>query len=108
MLAVRVGDPGAAVPLLDSARARYRAAAYPAGEQNALGQLGTAYAALGRPHLALAVLDSALEQSRRQGLRQDEASDLEAIAELYRDAGDYPRALELYARAEPINRALDL
>ena len=46
--------------------------------------------------------------SRRQGLRQEEASNLEAMAELYRDAGDVHRALDLYARAEPINRELGL
>jgi CHAT domain-containing protein/tetratricopeptide (TPR) repeat protein len=108
MLAVRVGDPGSAITLLEGAQELYGSIRYATGEQNALGQLGTAYSALGQPHLALAALDSALALSRRQGLRQDEASNLEAMAEVYREAGDVQRALDLYAQAEPINRTLNL
>ena len=69
---------------------------------------GHRYAALGQPHLALAALDSALQLSRRQALRQEEASNLEAMAKLYREAGDVQHALDFYGRAEPINRELNL
>ncbi|HEX4628309.1 MAG TPA: tetratricopeptide repeat protein, partial [Gemmatimonadales bacterium] len=87
MLDIRVGDPLSAVAALEEARQRYRMIAYATGEQNALGQLGTAYDALGEPRLALAALDSALGEARAQGLQQDEASDLEALARLYQEAG---------------------
>jgi len=108
MLFVRIGEPQSAVPELEAGRRLYRSAEYPTGEENALAQLGTAYTALGVPHLALAALDSALALSRVQGMKQEEAGNLEALAGLYSDAGDLWRALDLLAKAGDINRTLDL
>lgn len=109
MLTIRTGNPRAALGFLRDARRVYRAGGgYPTGEQSALGHLGTAYAALGESKRAYAALDTALQQARAQGLRQDEASNLEAIAELYRRAADHRRALALYAEAQVINEELGL
>lgn len=106
MLDVQLGDPRAAIALLTEARRLLRSAGDQTGEQNALGQLGTAYDALGEPHLAFAALDSALRLSREQELRQEEASNLELIAGLHRQAGDFQRALELFDQAHGINGQL--
>ena len=108
MLQIKLGEPAAAIPTLLEARRLYHTIDYGNGEQNALGQLGTAYAALGDQRAAFAALDSALALSRTQGLRQEEASNLELIAELYRDDGDIPRALRFYGDAQAIEKKLGL
>jgi len=108
MLDVQLGDPGAAIEHLLRARERYRSIGYVTGEQNALGQLGTAYQAVGELGPAMAAFDSSLALAREQGLRQEEASSLELIADLYRQAGDYPPALRLYDEANRINDELGL
>ena len=108
MLEIRVGNANAALPYLEEARTRYDSIGYPTGVLSVLGQLGTAYMALGEPQPAFAVMDSALGLAREQGLRQEEASNLEILAELYRDAGDVHRALSLYADARIINDELGL
>jgi CHAT domain-containing protein/tetratricopeptide (TPR) repeat protein len=106
MLEIRLGDPRAAIPLLHRALALYDSIDYDTGTQSALGQLGVAHTDLGDPGQAFAVLDSAFALASRQGLRQEQASILEAMAELYRAAGDFPRALEVYDRAKTINAEL--
>src|SRR5687768_5796237 len=49
MLTIRLGDPVGAIPLITGAIERYREIEYPAGEQNAFGQLATAYDLIGEP-----------------------------------------------------------
>lgn len=108
MLETRVGDADTGIRLLQEARTLYRASGDAIGEQHTLGQLGVAYITLDRPRLAFAVINSALAQAREHGLRQEEASDLELIGELYRQAGDHRRALDFYRRAYGIYETLGL
>ncbi len=108
MLQTRIGAPLAAVPLLDTSRAIYRADNYAPGEANALGQLSVAYAAMGEPQRALAALDSAITVAREHRLLGEEASSLQLIAEQYQAAGELPRALDYLARAQALNTKLDL
>jgi len=108
MVDVWSGNPRLAVTSLLEARSRYADLDFPADEQNTLGQLGTAYLALGDFQSALLALDSALAISRRHGLRQEEASNLEWLAELYRQMGDPQRALQLLSRAAELDEELGL
>jgi CHAT domain-containing protein len=108
MLEIRLDDPQAAIPRLEEALLLYASINYPTGTQSALGQLGTAYTVLGEPHLAFSALDSALRVARAQGLRQEEAAIIEALAEQYRDAGNFEGTLALYAEARKINTDLGL
>ena len=103
MLYVWIGDPAAAIPVLQQAMPLYRAAGFLDGQFNALAQLGTAYTAMGQVGNAIATLDSAVDLSRERGLQWDEAQNLQALAEAYRAAGDHRRALDLYEQAEVIN-----
>jgi CHAT domain-containing protein len=107
MLEMRKGNPAAAVEWLSEALAVYRAG-FPAGDHNALGHLATAYAALGDHGRSFAALDTALMRVRAQGQRQEEASNLEVLAEQYREAGDYRRASAYYRAALEINEELGL
>jgi tetratricopeptide (TPR) repeat protein len=105
MLEIWIGNPAAALSLLDQARGHYRAASFPTGITNALGQLGTAYTALGDLGRAIAVLDSAVALAREYGLPGEESSNLEFLARAHEVSGDYQRALDLYEEADEINRA---
>ena len=107
MLDVRVGNPAAAVEWLLEAVDVFRDG-NPAGVSYPMGHLATAYSLLGDQSRAFAVLDTALHQVRAQGLRQEEASNLEVLAEQYREAGDFRRALDLYDEAKEINAELGL
>ncbi len=100
MVDVRIAQPAAALTKLESARGFYRSIDYPAGELNALGQLSTAYAALGDLQRAFATLDSANTLANRHDLKQEVASNVEILGDLYRDAGDAGTALRHYRRAK--------
>ena len=102
MLEIRIGSPAAAVDWLLQAVDVYREG-YPRGEGIPLGHLPLAYSMLGDYSEAFAVLDTSLRLAREQGLRQEEAGNLEVLADLYREAGDHGRALDLYAEANLIN-----
>lgn len=106
MLYVQMGDPQAALAPLARARQLYRSIDYVTGEQNAIAQLATAHQALGEFRLAFAAIDTAIEMARHQGLRQELAGNLELAAGLYREAGEFARALQLYDLADVTNRAL--
>jgi CHAT domain-containing protein len=108
MLDIWIGDPVRAISTLGQARQFYRSQDVIPGELNALGQLGTAYTAIGQLSAAIAVLDSAVQLARDRGMRIEEAGSLEALAEAYRTAGDHRTALDLYAQAEAINEAVGL
>lgn len=107
-LEFKVGNPQAAIPVLQEALALYETVGAPYGIQNTLGQLGTAYTALGDPARAFAALDSALTLAVAHGFQQDQAINLELMAEIYRSAGDFQRALDLYDSAKTINAELGL
>jgi tetratricopeptide (TPR) repeat protein len=75
---------------------------------DALGQLAVAYAAMGEPQRAFAVLDSAIALARVEQLPQEEAASLQLMAEQYQAAGELSRALDYFARAQALNTKLDL
>ncbi|HMC53895.1 MAG TPA: CHAT domain-containing protein [Gemmatimonadaceae bacterium] len=108
-VAIQAGDAVSALTLLTKALAIYRELGNVEGEENALGQLGTAYRAKGEIQRALAYLaDSAIAIAHSHGLVQQELDDLGQIAELYEDAGDHARALEYLARADSVNRSVGM
>jgi CHAT domain-containing protein len=108
MLALEVGDPLEALGRLQEARPVLLTAEDPVGLQSAVGHLGVAYAAIGEPGRAIACLDSALHQARMQGLKQEEASNLEQLAQLHHQAGNHRRALQLFQEARVMNAQLGL
>ncbi|WP_460492210.1 helix-turn-helix transcriptional regulator [Dactylosporangium cerinum] len=100
VLAMRRGDPAAAVDSLRrAARSTDRGAAtWIAGR--ALPRLGAALAAAGRPDEAVAVLDRAVEVTRRLGMPGPLAEAYAAQAELAAGGADGPaRAVELHHAA---------
>ena len=108
MVDIWEGNALPAIALLDTARSLYRREAYAAGEQNALGQLATAYELTGREDLALATLDSSLAISQRLGLKEQEADLLRLIAGVHLRLGDYREALSTFSRAESMLRPAGL
>jgi CHAT domain-containing protein/tetratricopeptide (TPR) repeat protein len=105
MLHVRKGDASAAIGWLSRARKAY-GSANPAQEENVLGHLGTAYAAMGEPQRAIAYMDSALRVARKHGLKLQESEDLQILAELLGEAGDHQRALEYLGRASAVGESI--
>ena len=108
MLDIRMGAPERAIGPLADARAEYQSIQYVTGEISALGQLGVAHASIGRFDDAFGALDTALALARRHGLRQEEAGNLEALADVYHAAGEPRRALEFYSTASRIDREIGL
>jgi len=107
MLEIRLGDPGKALQLLSEARAQYSDDEV-AGQANALGQLASAYGALGDLQRAIAAADSAIAIARAQGLQQELASNLEVMAELELQAGSSRLALARLKEADSLDAALGL
>ncbi|HUQ21264.1 MAG TPA: CHAT domain-containing tetratricopeptide repeat protein [Gemmatimonadaceae bacterium] len=99
MVEIRSGDLATAVQWLEKARPLYRAIDYPAGEESVLGQLASAYSALGEPQRAIAYIDSALAITRAHELVREESEDLQLYAEFMGEAGDHQAALRHLARA---------
>jgi CHAT domain-containing protein len=108
MVDIWEGNALPAIARLDTARALYRRNGYAAGEENALGQLATAYELTGREDLALAALDSSLIISRRLGLKEQEADLLRLIGGVQLRLGDYRAALASYDDAEAQMRGAGL
>jgi CHAT domain-containing protein len=106
-LDITLGNPLPAIEGLETARRLFAEAGDSIGEVNALGQVAAAHDALGEPRRAFAALDSALGMARRHGMRVEEADDLKLLGDLYRDAGYYQHALDVYARSSAINDSLD-
>ncbi len=100
MLALRTGDLVEAEDEVGRALTVYRAVHYQTGVQNALGQLATIEDAKGDARSAFADIDSALVIVRRQNLKEEEASDLEILGDLYAEAGDLRSAALYYDQAE--------
>jgi len=107
MVENRTGHPARALAWLDSA-ARRGVEEDPPAADNYRSQLAHAAWALGEPGRALAALDSALHRTGYGNLRQSQAANLTLMADIYRDAGDLMRSLDLYARAEAIHGELEL
>lgn len=108
MLEVRLGNPARAVSLLSDARGHYGAMEYATGEANALGQLATAWSALGDLQRAIVTADSGLAIARKHGLQQEIASTLAVLADLQVQAGSPRLALRLLSEADHINQTLSL
>jgi CHAT domain-containing protein len=108
MLEIAWGHPAEALPLLAEARRQYASIDYRPGHLNALGQVASAYEALGDFGSAFAAADSAIALARALGMRQEEAGNLELLASIHRSAGEPRKALAVYQQAEAINRELGL
>jgi CHAT domain-containing protein len=107
-LLIKMGDPGGAVPVLHDAIARYTTIEYNTGLQNSIGQLATAYDALGDSERAFALLDSASKMAAAQGLKQEQENNLRIFGELYQAAGDHQRALDFFQRARALSTQFGL
>ena len=104
----RAGNPVAAIAWLNQARRQYDSIQFAVGEENALGQLGVAWREVGETSRALAYFDSALTLATRNGLLEPETDDLVLSAEVYEDAGDHRRALEVLGRARMLADSLKM
>jgi tetratricopeptide (TPR) repeat protein len=100
MIDIWEGDARSAIERLDTARILYRRTAYNAGEEHALGQLATAYELTGEENRSFALLDSALDLSRKLGMVDEELDNVRLLAGLHLRLGDTRRALEIYRDAE--------
>jgi len=98
-LDITTGDPNAAIGSLETARRIARDIGDSVTELNARGQLAMAYDALGEPQRAFALFDSALAMARQGGRRQEFAENLQLMAGLFLDAGDFAHALDYYRRS---------
>lgn len=105
MLENRLGNPAAAIPWLREAQRVYREG-FPPYEFFALGHLAISYSLLGEHAEAFDVIRSAIDLAREMDDTQELASNLEVLAEHYREAGAYRRALDAYAEARIYNEGL--
>jgi CHAT domain-containing protein len=108
MLDIRLGSPDLALPRLAEARQGYAEIEYLTGEANALGQLATAYGALGDLQGAIAAADSGLTIARSQGLQQEMAAILEVLADLHQQGGSARLALRHLREADSLDALLGL
>jgi CHAT domain-containing protein len=108
MLEIRLGYPSLALPLLAEARQRYAEIEYLTGESNALGQLATAFGALGDLQRAIVAADSGLAIARAQGLQQEMAATLEVLADLHLQGGSSRLALRHLREADSLDALLGL
>ncbi len=71
-----------------------------------LGNLGSAYAALGEPHKAIDFHEQALVICREIGDRRGEGHDLNNLGVVYADLGDARRAIEFFENALVVSREI--
>ena len=102
MLDVWSGDPAPAIARIDTARTLYRQIGYRTGEQNALGQLGTAFELTGEFDRAFAAYDSSLALARDLESQQEEADLYRLIAGLHAAAGDWRQSIRYYEQADSL------
>jgi CHAT domain-containing protein/Tfp pilus assembly protein PilF len=107
MLEIRLGNPKKGIEFLEQARALYGDREV-SEQANALGQLATAWMALGDLQRAIGAADSALRLARSEGLQQEVASNLEVLAELEMRAGNHRIALATLQAADSMDAALGL
>lgn len=105
-LDITLGDPAAAIASLDTARRIARGVGDSLTELNARGQLAMAYDAIGQPQRAFGLFDSAMVMARQSGNRDELAEDLELMAGLFLDAGDFSHALDYYQRSLAVTDSL--
>jgi CHAT domain-containing protein/tetratricopeptide (TPR) repeat protein len=107
MLEVRLGNPRRAITLLDSARRLYEDNDA-SGKANALGQLATAWMAVGELQRALGAVDSAIAIARSEGMQQELAANMEVLADLQLQAGNSRLALSTLHAADSIDATIGL
>ncbi len=76
------------------------------GEGNALGNLGTAWAALGEPRRAIEFYEQQLAIAREIGDRRGEGSTLGNLGNAWADLGEPRRAIEFYEQQLVIAREI--
>ena len=76
------------------------------GEENALGNLGSAYYALGQVKKAIGYSEDALMISKEIGDRRGEGANLGNLGLAYSDLGQVEKAIEYYEDALAIGREL--
>ena len=107
MLEIRLGNPRRAITLLDSARELYDKRDV-SGQANALGQLASAWIAVGELQRALNAVDSAIAIARSEGLQQEIAANMEVLADIQLQAGNSRLALATLRSADSIDAELGL
>ena len=107
MLEIRLGNPAKGIELLNQARGLYPDNEI-SGKANALGQLATAWMAMGDLQRGIAAADSAITLARSDGLQQELASNLEVLAELEMRAGNHRLALSTLRAADSIDAEIGL
>lgn len=105
MVDIWEGDASTAITRLDTARRLYDSIHDAVGQQNALGQLATAYELSGDFGAAFVKLDSALRISRRHSLTENTIEALRLLGGLHLRLGDSRRAVSYYDEAESLARA---
>lgn len=103
MVDIWEGDAATAIARLDTARRLYKNSDA-VGEQNALGQLASAYEIVGNYGAAFSALDSALVIARAHFLRAGEVETLRMLGGLHLRLGDDGRASKYFADAEAVAR----
>jgi tetratricopeptide (TPR) repeat protein len=76
------------------------------GEENALGNLGLAYADVGEARRAIKYYEQALPIARELGDRQSEGNHLNNLGLAYADLGEPRRAIEYYEQALAVAREM--
>ena len=103
MVDIWEGDAVTAIARLDTAR-RLHKNNDAVGEQNALGQLASAYETTGNYGAAFSALDSALGIARAHSLREGEVEALRMLGGLHLRLGDDGRASKYFTDAEAAAR----
>jgi len=74
----------------------------PAAKATRLGNYGWFLLLIGRPRRAQTMLDQAITMSREQGLKLQEAVQIDNLGLVHDGLGEYPRALELHKEASAL------
>jgi len=94
------------IPWLEIALTAARRLKYRKGEGNALGNLGLAYANLGKIRRAIQFYEQALLIDREIGDRRGEGADLGNLGLAYADLGETNRAIQFHEQALLIDREI--
>jgi len=105
LLEVQV-SPRDRIPLLESALAAARTLGDHRAEGNDLGNLGSAYAALGETRRAIGFHQQALVISRETGYRRSEGASLGNLGNRYAAMGETRRAIGFHEQALAVSREM--